>query len=292
MPSRQRTREDYGRRVARAMALIASRLDDPPGLEALAEAAAFSPFHFHRVYREVAGETPVETLARARLSRAAVDLLRGPLPIARVARRAGYGSAAAFTRAFRAAYGVPPGAYRARGGLGALPPRPGFASRETAMHSVTFRDEPALRLAVLRHIGPYEAIGPSFDRLLAWAGPRGLFRPETRSIALYHDDPLTVPAAQLRSDAGITVPPDVSAEGEVRILEVPAARCAVLRFKGPYAELEPVYSWLYGSWLPGSGEEPADQPVMEEYLNDPRSLPPSEWLTEILLPLRVRVAAV
>jgi AraC family transcriptional regulator len=60
----------------------------------------------------------------------------------------------------------------------------------------------------------------------------------------------------------------------------------VLHHKGPYAELERAYAWLYGTWLPQSGEEAADRPVFEEYLNNPRALPPQEWLTDICLPLQ------
>jgi AraC family transcriptional regulator len=283
MSRRNRTGQDHATRVARAMALIAARPHDPPGLEALAAAAAFSPFHFHRVYHLVAGETPAQTAARARLGGAAAALLKGAAPVATVARRAGYGSQAAFTRAFRAAYGIPPGAYRARGGLGI----PRTAQETPAMFPVEIRPFPALRLAALRHAGPFDGMGATFDRLMVWGAGRGLLGPDTRFVALYPDDPRTVPAAQLRSDAGFTVGPGVTPEGEVRLLEVPAfARVAALRFQGPYAELEPVYDWFYGTWLPASGEEPADAPVMEEYLNDCRALPPAEWLTDILLPLR------
>jgi len=285
MAARDRTGRDYASRIARAMALIAARPDDPPGLEELASAAAFSPFHFHRVYRAIAGETPVETAARARLQGAAIALLRGSEPVAAVAKRAGYGSQAAFTRAFRAAYGIPPAAYRARGGLG-FPVR-GDSEEEKAMFEVTIRQTAPLRLAAIWHEGEYSRIGEAFGRLQAWAAGRGLAGAEARAVALYHDDPRSVPAAKLRSDAGVTVGPDVAADGEVRVLEVPGfARVASLRFKGPYAELERAYDWLYRSWLPGSGEEPADAPVMEEYLNDCRTLPPSEWLTEIMVPLR------
>jgi AraC family transcriptional regulator len=283
MSRRERTERDHAARIARAMALIAARPDDPPGLEELAEAAAFSPFHFHRVYHLVAGETPAGTAARARLNGAAAALLKGDAPVAAVARRAGYGSQAAFTRAFRAAYGVPPGAYRARGGLGF----PESAEEAASVFEVEIRPFPALRLAAMRHVGPFEGIGAVFDRLMVWAGGRGLLNEATRSFALYPDDPRTVPAAQLRSEAGFTVGPEVAGEGEVRILDLPAfARVAALRFKGPYAELERAYDWLYGAWLPVSGEEPADAPVMEEYLNDPRALPPAEWLTDVLLPLK------
>lgn len=50
-------------------------------------------------------------------------------------------------------------------------------------------------------------------------------------------------------------------------------------------ELEAAYARLYRDWLPASGEEPADRPCFEVYLNDPGGLPVSEWLTAIHLPL-------
>lgn len=156
------------------------------------------------------------------------------------------------------------------------------------MFEVTLRQEPPLRLAGLRHVGPYQGIGAVFDRLMAWAGPRGLVGPETRFIGLYHDDPGSVPAAALRADACLTVPEAVAAEGEVTIHALPATRIAALRFRGPYAELEAAYAWLYGTWLPGSGEEPGELPAMEDYLNDCRTLPPAEWLTDVMIPLRPR----
>ncbi|MBX9596362.1 MAG: AraC family transcriptional regulator [Roseomonas sp.] len=286
---KQSTRIDYGRRIARAMALIAGDPARPPSLEAMAEAAAFSPFHFHRLYRELTGETPAETLARERLSRAASLLVRKNLSVAVVAKRCGYGSAAAFTRAFRTAYGVPPAAYRDGGGIGT--PLPPSTKEDPGMFEATIREEPALRLAALPHRGAYTSIGTVYDRLMAWAGARGLMGPTARFVALYHDDPHSVPEKDLRSEAGISVPSGVEGTEGVRILDLPAVRAAVLVFKGPYAELEGAYTWLYRDWLPGSGEEPADQPAREEYLNDPRGLPPAEWLTAVMVPLKERVPA-
>jgi AraC family transcriptional regulator len=154
------------------------------------------------------------------------------------------------------------------------------------MHEITIRQEPALRLAALEHRGAYTTMGGTFDRLMAWAAARGLVREDTRFIALYHDDPTTVPEKDLRSEAGMTVPPGVEGADGVHIVELPPTRVASLVFKGPYAELEGAYSWLYRDWLPASGEEPANQPPREDYLNDPRSLPPSEWLTDVMIPLK------
>lgn len=289
-PVKAATRLDYGRRIARAMARIAGDPARVPTLDELAEAAAFSPFHFHRLYRAMTGETPAETLARERLSHGAALLMRGGQPVAAVAKRCGYGSAAAFSRAFRAAYGIPPAAYRARGGIGAPRP-PHRPEQEEKMFDVTIRAEPALRVAALAHRGPYMQIGTVFDRLMAWGAARGLAGAETRFLGLYHDDPGSVPAQDLRSDACMTVPEGVAAAEGVRILDLPPMRLAVLVFKGPYAELEGAYHWIYRDWLPASGEEPADQPCREEYLNDCRSLPPAEWLTAVMVPLREKAAA-
>jgi DNA gyrase inhibitor GyrI len=55
----------------------------------------------------------------------------------------------------------------------------------------------------------------------------------TPFIALYHDDPQSVPEKELRADAGLTVPPEVEPADGVRILDLPAMRCAVPVFSGP-----------------------------------------------------------
>ena len=46
----------------------------------------------------------------------------------------------------------------------------------------------------------------------------------------------------------------------MRILEVPGGRHAVLHHKGPYAELNKAYRWLYRDWLPASARVELDRP--------------------------------
>jgi len=282
MPIKTRTLTDHAARIARAMAHLAAHPDRTPSLEELAAIAAFSPWHFHRAYRSLTGETPAETLARIRLSRATAALIKSEAPMARIAAEAGYGSVAAFNRAFREALGLPPGAYRQRAAIG------GTLPEEDSMQDIIIVETPALHLAALPHRGSFDAIGPVFDHLSAWAGARGLINESTRFIGIYLDDPHSTPEAELRSKAALTVPPGTALAPDMDVVELPALRCARLRYQGPYAELEAVYDRLYGEWLPQSGEEPGAFPVSEEYLNDCRTLPPSEWLTDILLPLKPR----
>ena len=67
---------------------------------------------------------------------------------------------------------------------------------------------------------------------------------------------------------------------------IAAAEYAVLVHTGPYASMGAAYRWLFGAWLAGSGRQPADAPVVEEYLNSPRETAPADLVTHIFLPLR------
>jgi AraC family transcriptional regulator len=156
----------------------------------------------------------------------------------------------------------------------------------TMTYQATIRETPAIRVAALAHRGDYQTIGSTFERLAAMAVAQGLFGPATRSFGIYYDDPAAVAHDALRSDACITVPDDWTASGDMRLLEIRGGRYAVTLYVGPYAELQGPYKWLFGRWLADSGEEAADAPCIEEYLNDARVVPPRELKTEIWLPLR------
>ena len=286
--NRQFTRADYADRLARVAAHIGRHLDAPLDLERLAAVACFSPFHFHRIYSAMTGETVAETIRRCRLRRAAEQLVRTQRPIATIARAAGYGSAAAFARAFAAANGLPPGAFRKRG----VPPLQGtvaFSTGGSVMnHAVSIESLPTRRLLAMRLVGSYDGIGETFARLRAWAGSRGLPQADTPGYAIYLNDCFDAPVATLLTDVCLSAPPHAQADGDVRIVELPGGRHAVLHHQGHFSELGGAWRWLYGDWLPRSGEEVADRPGFDAYLNDPRTLPPAQWRTDLCLPLAER----
>jgi AraC family transcriptional regulator len=144
-----------------------------------------------------------------------------------------------------------------------------------------------LRVAAVRHVGPYPELGPAFQKVCEWAGRNQLFGPTTRVLGIFHDDPKSTPPAELRSDACVTVADSVEAEADagIAIAEVPGGRYAVGTLKGPYEKLQGAYEWFMGTWFPQSGETPKDGPCFEVYLNDATSTPPEELLTAIHVPL-------
>src|SRR5262245_34370551 len=126
----------YSDRIQRVVDYLAAHLDEALDLETLARVACFSPYHFHRIYRGLLGETASETVRRVRLHRPAPRPLDQKLSIERTAHRAGYASQAAFTRAFRDEYGDPPARYR--GGRRAAD----LQGRNDTMYSVEIKNLP------------------------------------------------------------------------------------------------------------------------------------------------------
>lgn len=273
----------YEDRVLRVLAYIH---DNPAGdlsLDALADVAAMSRFHWHRVFRAVTGETCAQAVRRMRLHRAASWLVQNDQPVDRIAADVGYPNLKSFARAFTEAYGSSPAAFRKSGRL--LPPHPSFKTGGYPMHPVTTRTEPARRLIGLTHLGAYPEIGKSFEKFSAICESRQLWPSLGAVLAIYYDNPEETAEAQLRSFAGSEFSGDAVPEGLAES-HIPGGKTAVLTYKGPYSGLQAAYHTLFGNWLPESGEEPADSPCYEIYLNDPRDTAPEELLTEICLPLK------
>jgi AraC family transcriptional regulator len=274
-----RNASTYTERVQRVVDYLHDHLDEKFDLDRLAGLAHLSPYHFHRTYRGLLGETVYDTIRRLRLRRAALDLFDARISIERAAARAGYTSQAAFTRAFRAEYGEPPARYR---GLQAARDE---RLKEKKMYEVAIVDLAPLRVAAIQHYGDYQLMSKAFEKLAAAAATQGLLTDGTRTLGIYHDDPKAVPKAELRATACMTVPDDWAPSAEFEEARIEGGRYARIVHTGPYTELEKPYDWLYRAWLPESGEEPRDLPCIEEYLNDPRQVSAKDLKTAVMMPL-------
>jgi len=151
---------------------------------------------------------------------------------------------------------------------------------------VEIKQMPEQRVAAVRHRGPYNQIGEAFSRLGAIVGPAGLLaKPDAAMIALYHDDPESTPADQLRSDAGIAVSADADLPASLVEHHLPAGRYAKTVHVGGYEKLGDTWARFLGEWLPESGERLGSGPSYERYLNDPSRTPKEKLLTEIYVPI-------
>lgn len=288
----------YRQRMLAVLDHIQHNIDGDLGLPVLARVAGFSPFHFHRIFAGMTGETIGAHIRRLRLERAAQRLRFSAWSVAEVGLEAGYNAPEAFTRAFKSAFGDSPSQFREQ-----TPARLQeyaatlLSSPETILDAnpnakgalpmdVTIKTKAAVRVAFARATGPYlSSAKEAWEKLAAWAAPKGLFVEDAQYLGLSHDDPSITPADKIRYDACVSVGPDVAPEGEIGISEIPGGDYAVMLHKGPYEGLEKSYYHLYGTWLPLSGREAAMRPPHEVFLNHPDTTPPEELLTEINVPL-------
>lgn len=278
--------ERYEQRLVRVTEYLHQNLHQELDLNRLAEIACMSPYHWHRLYRAVHGESVVATVKRLRLHRAAHLLSHSQLSISEIGKQCAYPNLQSFTRIFAAAYGLPPAAFRQHGLQHSLRQQP--ADDSVIASEVRLCHLPAQNLVAVAHQGPYMAIGKSFEILLASCISRQLFAPSARWFGVYFDDSSVCDAADLRALAALSLGPETdpaSLRAPLQYHQIPAGPYAVLRYRGPYSEMQAVYHWFYGKWLAQSEYEAADAPVFEEYLNNPRDTAPVDLLTDIYLPL-------
>jgi len=276
---------DYEEQLGWVIAYIHNHLDEELDLNQLAEVACLSPYHWHRIYYAIQGETIVATVKRLRLHTAAGYLAHTSMPIEEVARKSGYKNLQSFTRIFKSEYGMPPAQYRKEGSHTRFHIHDHNQEGDIDMYDVSIKTIPVVQAASITHVGSYMQIGQAFETLYGWLAARNLIGPDTRSVGIYYDDPDSVPEQQLRSRAGIVVDKGFPLEAPLEPVEIAGGPYAVLRYQGPYADMKAAYQWLYGVWLAQSGKEPANAPAFEEYLNNPRNTSPSDLLTDIYLPL-------
>jgi AraC family transcriptional regulator len=293
------TFQDYEQRMLRVLVHIQQHLDETLLLEDLAGLACFSPFHFHRIFKGMVGETLSEHIRRLRLERAATLLKRGARPVTRIALEAGYGSHEAFTRSFHARFGCSPKDYRAARGNSAPPVVPSgvhysehgrparfrtVLKRGKEMR-VTVEEREPLRVAFMRHVGPYSKVGAVWERLLPELGKEGLIGGGSMFIGVCLDDPDVTPAGRIRYDACVSVGADYLPNGEIGVQIIAGGIYARTTHFGPYDQIGRTYSRLLGHWLPRSGVELCPAPCFESYLNDPNSTEPEDLITDIYAPL-------
>jgi AraC family transcriptional regulator len=283
MTSPKKQPDRYLDRIERVRTHIRDNLDAPLDLDTLADVACLSRFHWTRIYQAMTGESPVETVRRLRLERAARDLATGDADLHRLAIRSGYTSQSAFTRAFAIAYGMPPATFRSSGLHAEL--AAAIKEQNAMAFPIDLRTLPTRPAIGLEHRGPYHGIGATFGLLFSELARANLTDHVVGIFGRYLDDPKLVAPADLHSHACAFIHHPVTAPAPLVTFEACGGLHAVLTYKGPYSAMQPAYDWLFGVWLPQSGRVPRDAPCLEINLNTPDTTPPQELLTEICLPL-------
>jgi AraC family transcriptional regulator len=275
---------DYVERVNRALDHIVRNLAQPLRLEDVSKAACFSPFHFHRVFKGLVGETLNQFVKRQRIERALYLMSHAPKrSLTDVALDCGFSSSSDFSRSFKQRYGVAPSLFDLEsfrnsrrdefervhaaqtGGL-RLPRLP--PGQNPDGFEVRIRDMPARTVAYIRVLDPYrEGVAQAaVERLMAWAEERGLA--DGQWLGYMWEDPEIVALEDCRYDVALVVE-DVEPAGEIGRFEFPPMRVAEVVSSGGIELEQRAIDWLFKTWLPQSGFVPDDQPAFEAWIGRP-----------------------
>ena len=299
-------RPDYVDRVNRAIDYIVANLEQPLKLETVAAQAYFSPFHFHRIFSTLVGESLNEFIKRLRLERALtllsrVDWTGSRKPnLTEIAIDCGFNSSSDFSRSFKERFGVPPSQFdinvfredrrdeweRAvadpahRHLLRGLP-----AGDNPDGFSPTLRTVPPRRVAYIRVTKCYVQgrVTDAAERLFEWAEARDIS--EGQWLGYMWDDPEIVPHDKCRYDVGVEIPDDITVGGEVGSIEFPAMQIAELEVNGGIDLEMRALDWLFKTWLPGSGYLPANHPCFEAWVGRPFAMGFERFHLHVQIPI-------
>lgn len=297
-PKHETTWNDHQGRILRVLNHIQEHLDEALDLDELARVACFSSYHFHRIFAAMTGETIADHVRRLRLERAATELRTGARQVIHVALDAGYESHEAFTRAFRAAYGVSPTKFRRATSAIAIRPAPSDVHYRQGIALTTFntnhittkamkvilRRIKPIRAAYLRHVGPYEDTKKTWSELTAQLSADKQIDRRSVFIGIGHDNPSTVPAEELRYDACVKVDEAYEPKKPVELQTIPGGDYAVVK-NCPVGKIKDAFQFLYGKWLARSWRELRLEPGFLVHVDAHAAVKPEKRRVDIYMPL-------
>lgn len=264
----------YVERIHVVMDHVREHLGDELSLTELADIAHFSPYHFHRIFKAITGETLTEYRRRCRLERAAYLMKASPTKtLGSIAFDSGFRSQSDFSRVFRAAYGLAPSTWDRVSQLvpgdvtGPDGDGPGRFGRPDPPLEVVVRRHPAARIAYVRMQDAFrgDTLARGHDALTRWLDANGVDWASAALFGVSWDHYDATPPHLVRFDLGFEVPHHVEAAGPIGVFEIPPVESADVHSDGPLLRIAQAWDHLYLEWLPGSGYEPDEVPAIKRF---------------------------
>lgn len=271
----------YTKRINKVIDYINNNLDHTLSLEELSAVACLSPFHFHRIFKRITGETVKNFTNRIRMQKAARLLRFSKNSLAHIASECGFSDATSLSRLFRQYFGITPREYK--NGIAIknskirqdlYPVNAYYCSPDQEelerKYPVEIRSIPKRRIAYIR-VGDAFTEGvviDAFREMTLWSKMNGLF--ETGTIfGMSLDDPEVTPKSQYRYEVCITIPQDfkMGSESMLQTTVLPECKYAVTKVSGDIFDVSKAINYMFDIWLINSGYECEHLHALEIFRN-------------------------
>lgn len=278
------TYNDYIQRINKVVAYINNHLDETLDLKKLANEAALSDFHFHRIFKALKGEAIGGYITRLRLEATARLLRYTALTIEEIAFNIGYETTASLSKAFKKQYGISPTEYRTNKDTYIMKKEiinPDLALK--APKIVTLEPKNLIYVALTGAYGSLD-YGKAYEQLWAVIKAQKLFTKGIESICISYDDPKITEGSLQRSDVCLAIHKPATPQEEVSCKTLAGGKYAVFFYQGSYENLSQVYDTAV-RWVIDHQYTLREEPFFEKYLNDARRTPKEKLKTEIYIPI-------
>lgn len=275
---KESSRADYIKRINTVLDYIADNPEEELSIEKLAELSAFSPYHFHRIFKAFTNETVGIYQRRIRLEKSVFKLRYNPgKSITDIAFSLGFNSSSAFNRAFKNHFGQNPSEVREK------LPDDNILNRNS--ENIQIDEHSPITSWKIENLNPYRVFvyrftGSFYDGSVIdhWckhiknAHDKGIINEDSKYLGIVHDDPDITQEEKCRLDCCISTDSDLVSDIKV----IPGGLHAIFHFEGDgVKDTFRAYNWIYGQWFPGSGFEPGETPGYNNYYDFNRGDQPS-----------------
>lgn len=295
---------DYKNRINRVFEFIDENLGSDLSLNIVSEIAFFSPFHFHRVFKFITGETLNGYISRQRIEKSALDLLHKKITATEIAHKYGFSDNSSFSRAFKKYFGVNPTEFKKQNSnkhskIRQLESKNGQVypdyekyiciinnlKKWTKMNAkIEVKNTPKLNLAGITHVG-VNGIENAFEKLIKWATPKDFLKnSEAKMGRLFYDSFKVTAPDKVRMSIFLTTYEPFEPEGEITKLTINEGKCIVGRFEITPNEFEKSWTSLF-IWMNENGYKKNSDNPFEIYHNDYREHPENKFIVDLHIPI-------
>lgn len=267
--------KDHTQRIQNVLDYIENHLFQPITDNEIVRTSELSPYHFHRIFTVVMGESLKAYIRKRRLSLAAEQIMKNQKPIIDLALDCGFESQESFTRAFKKMFAVTPGELKTKRIPDYCIKQPvNVKSLQTHLKGKNMEPQIVKRKA-FRVIGlgesfsdnSFEAIAEFWNHFIARMDEiKNPIAKETFGMCLPNH-----PHVKKRDENHFVYIPCMPVEKTAPIpegmvdLEVPANTYAVFTHKGPISLFPHTINYVWGTWMLENQNLRAEGPDFELY---------------------------
>lgn len=292
-------------RICNALIYIDENLEKKLNLENISKKAHFSPFHFHRLFSIVIGETLNNYINRKKIEKAASFLLyQKEKTITEISEIVGFSSLSSFSKAFKKFYGISPLKFKdespdkyskickldSKNGQVEVSFEQYICNINNALNwlkmnaKTEVKNIEQLQLATISHKGKMEEISSVYDRLIKWAVPKGLINKQTKMVTIYHDSPKITNPNNLRLSACIVLNTPIKPTGEVNSRTIETTKCIVSRFEITPYQFKQAWESNF-VWMIENGYKKSMLDPFDIYYNNAAEHPENKFIVDLCIPV-------